>query len=217
MIVSNIRKVLLFLLVDSFSELILIGGALIAGLPSPLLPLQILWINMIADGFPHLALTAEKEEPGAMDQPPRRREEPLLSRDLKVIICGMALITNGSLLFLYTWFANGGVEIPVLRTLVFAVLGISSLFYVFSCRSLSQSLFQMNPFSNPFLILAFFMGTAIHIAGVELPFFQRVLGTTGLSWGEWAFVFVIALGNLGLIEFFKAFVRWYPKREMNTV
>ncbi len=212
-ILANIRKVLLFLLVDSFSELILIGSALIMGLPVPLLPLQILWINMIADGFPYLALTVEKEEPGAMREPPRRRDEPLLNRELKTIIAGMALITNAALLLFYVWFSQHGVDVTVLRTVVFAVLGIASLFYVFACRSLSQPLWKVSPFSNPLLLVAVFFGMTLQIFAVQSPLLQEILGTTALSFGEWVFVFSIAISNLLFIELFKVVVRWYPKRE----
>lgn len=216
-IVGNIRKVLLYLLADSFAELILIGAALLVGLPMPLLPLQILWINMVADGFPYLALTVEKEEAGAMDAPPRRKEEPLLNRDLKIIIIGMALVTNLGLFSLFAWLSTNGIDTRALQSIMFSSLGMSSLFMVFACRSIRNPLWRIPLFSNPFLFVAVGIGIAMQVAAIHTPILQRVLQTVPLTVEDWILVVVIALANLVVIEFLKGVVRWYPRREERIV
>ncbi len=212
-IVGNIRKVLLYLLADSFAELILIGAALLVGLPMPLLPLQILWINMVADGFPYLALTVEKEEAGTMDEPPRRKGEPLLNRDLKIIIIGMALVTNLGLFSLFAWFSTNGIDTAALQSIMFSALGVSSLFMVFACRSIRNPIWRTPLFSNPFLFVAVGLGIAMQVAAIHTPILQQVLQTVPLTVEDWILVVAIALVNLLVIEFFKGIVRWYPRRE----
>lgn len=194
-IIDNIRKVIVYLLSDSFSEVILIGGALIAGLPLPLLPVQILWVNLIEDGLPSISLAFEPKEKDLMQQKPHGHNTPLLTKEMKVIIFIIGLITDLILLGLFFWLWKQDHNIAYIRTMIFACLTIDSLFYVFCCKSLRRNLWHINPFSNKFLILAWIIGFIALISALYLPVFQTLLKTVPLGLFDW-----LILISLGIIE-----------------
>jgi len=137
-----------YLLSDSFSEVLLIMGSLILGWPLPLLPAQILWINLVTDGFPHMALTLEDEEKEIMSEPPQEREKPILDTERNILIFTISTVTAIASLFIFQFYYKVYHDIDLARTVVFASLGIDSLLYVFSCRSLRHSIFNKQLFSN---------------------------------------------------------------------
>lgn len=196
-IFDNIRKVITYLLTDSFSELILIGAALLAGLPLPILPVQILWVNLVGDGFPNFALAFEPKEKDVMNYPPRKKEEPLLNTRMKFLIFLIGIITDIILLGLFIFLWNKTHDISYTRTMIFAALGTDSLFYVFSCKSLRHPIWKTKPFQNKPLIFAVLFGFATLMLAVYLPFFQNSLSTVSLSLKDW--LIIISLGILEII------------------
>lgn len=207
-IFANIRKIVAYLLSDSFSEMILIGGSLLMGLPLPLLPAQILWINLITDGFPNLALTFEPEESGIMNEPPRSKGEPILNRDLKILIFLIGIITDLGLFAIFLWLLGGVYQIEYVRTMIFAALGLDSLFYVFSIRSLRQSIFKINPLRNRFLVLAVLIGVFLQAAAIYWGPLQRVLKTVPLNLSDWGIVILIGVIKIFAIEIAKTVFRF---------
>ncbi|MAF36621.1 ATPase [archaeon] len=193
-IFDNIKKVILYLLSDSFSELLLIGVSLLLGLPTPLLPAQILWINLVTDGFPDVALAFEKGEPENMTEPPRKRGTSILDRDMKVLIFIIGIITDVILLAVYYFLLQGDLDLPHVRTIIFAALGVDSLLYVFSVRSLRHSVFTINPFKNRWLVVAVGIGAILQLAAIYEPHLQNVFGTVSLGKEWWL------IGALGVIE-----------------
>ncbi|MBU0707844.1 HAD-IC family P-type ATPase, partial [Patescibacteria group bacterium] len=151
---DNIRKVVLYLLSDSFSEVIMISVSLLLGFPLPLLAAQILWINLVTDGFPDIALTLEPPEKAVMEEPPIRRDEPIVNNEMKILIGVISLVTGLVTLGLFYFFYKATDDLDLARTIAFVSVGIDSLLYVFSCRSLRTSIFKKNPFSNIYLIIA---------------------------------------------------------------
>lgn len=200
-ILDNIRKVITYLLSDSFTEVVLVGVSIIFGWPLPIAAVQILWVNLIEDGLPGIALAFEPKEKDLMEQKPGGHEVPLLTREMKTLIFIIGLITDLLLLGLFFWLMKySGYEIPHIRSIIFAGLAIDSLFYVFSCKSLRRNLWQINFFSNKFLILAWIFGVLMLLLAFYLPPFQTLLKTVPLNLFDWQLILGLGLINIALIE-----------------
>ncbi len=132
---GNVRKVFIYLVADDFSELFLFLVSMAMGFPLPLLPAQILWINLVEDGFPDIALTTEQETKGVMDEKPRNPQEPILNKPLKLWMTAIFFITGltAFLSFFFLWKLTG--DLPKTRTIVFALMCVDSLVFAFSVRS----------------------------------------------------------------------------------
>jgi len=144
-ILDNIRKVITYLLSDSFTEAILIGTSIFAGFPLPITAVQILWVNLIEDGLPDMALAFEPKEKDLMQQNPQRQAS-LLTKEMRVIILIIGLITDLLVLGLFFWLWGQNHDIAYVQTMIFACVSIDSLFYVFSCKSLRKNLWHINLF-----------------------------------------------------------------------
>ncbi len=216
-IFENIRKVVLYLLSDSFTEMILISAALFLGTPLPILAVQILWINLIEDGLPGLALAYEPEEKGLMNEPPRKKTEPILNKEVKVLIFVIAFFTDLLLLGLFLFFLRRGLDLVMIRTIIFAGLAIDSLMYVFSCRSLRRNLWHGNPFSNKFLNYSVLIGFLMLFLGVYLPILNKLLGTVPLALSHWALVILFGFVNILAIEVVKWIFIVKDKRKHSSV
>jgi Ca2+-transporting ATPase len=202
-IFDNIRKSSLYLLVSSFTELVLIGGALIFRLPIPLIPVQILWINLIEDTLPSIALTMEPGEPGVMERKPRPRKEPVLNREMLFYIFFIGLMTDIVLFLLYIWFLKTTGDVVKARTVVFTAVSIDSLLYVFAIRNFRRSIFRTNPFSNPWLLGAVGIGFALVAVSRLTPFFQGVFEIVHLTLPEWGLLLMMGMMKLVFIEISK--------------
>ncbi|MCH7828455.1 cation-transporting P-type ATPase [Patescibacteria group bacterium] len=209
-IIDNIRKVITYLVSGSFTETILIGTSLLLGLPLPLTALQILWINLVEDGLPGMALTLEKPEGDVMARPPLKKNSSLLTQEMKVIIFGISIITDVLLFGLFLWLLQTPYTIQHIQTVIFVGLGIDSLFYVFSVRSLRRNIWQYNPFSNLWVTGAVFLGLLLLVSAVYLPLLQFFLGTVALTLFDWTLLISLGLLNVLLIEA----VKWYYIRKM---
>jgi len=194
-IFDNLRKVVTYLLADSFTEIILIGGAIMMGLPLPVLAGQILWVNLVEDGLPSFALAYEPKEKDIMKNSPIGRKTPILDREMKAIIFIVGVITDLLLLGLFLWLFKTTENIEYARTMVFAALGANSLLYIFCIKSLRRSIFHIDLFNNLYLVGAVLFGFAMMMAALYVPFLQNVLRTMPLSLGDWALI-----GGLAVIE-----------------
>jgi len=199
-IIDNIRKVITYLLADSFTEIILVGGALLLGLPLPITAVQILWVNLIEDGLPNAALAFEKKESDLLQRRPEKKEKPLLTVEMKVIIFAVGLFTDLILFLIFFWLYRQGAGLNYVRTMIFAALTIDSLFYVFSCKNLHKNIWQINIFSNKFLIFAWAAGFLMLIFALYLPPLQLLLKTVPLHLSDWFLILGLGILNLILIE-----------------
>lgn len=199
-ILDNIRKVITYLLSDSFTEIVLIGASIIVGFPLPVTAVQILWINLIEDGLPNVALAFEPKEKDLMKQKPQSKNISLLTREMKIIIFVVGLITDFMLLGLFFWLWNNNYNIEYVRTMIFASLAIDSISYVFCCKSLRKNLWNINFFDNKFLIGAWFLGVVGLLSAIYLPFLNKLLGTIALPISSWFIIVGLALINVFLIE-----------------
>ncbi|PJE57759.1 MAG: ATPase [Candidatus Portnoybacteria bacterium CG10_big_fil_rev_8_21_14_0_10_38_18] len=206
-IINNIRKVITFLFADGFTEIILIGTSVLAGFPLPVLPAQILWVNLLEDGFPAISLGFEKEGKDVMQRKPENPKAHLLTREMRILIFVIGIITDLILLGLFIWLLKTDLSIAEIRTIMFAALTIDSIFYVFSCKNLKKNIWHINIFSNPFLILSWFFAVIMLVLAIYVPFLQTLLKTVRLNFHDWIFVFGIGFINLFLIELTKIFFR----------
>ncbi|MFH1225673.1 MAG: HAD-IC family P-type ATPase [bacterium] len=203
---DNLRKVMVYLMSDSFTGVILIGGSLLLGLPLPILAVQILWVNLVADGLPSFALAFEKEEPGIMAEPPRSPKEPIMDKQMKILVFLIGIFTDLALLTVFWWLWQTTQDIAYIRTFIFMAFGVASLFYIFSCRSLNKPFWQQNFFGNKFLVVSVIIGLAFLLSAVYLPFFQLLLRTVPLSLADWLGIALIGLFNITAIELAKRFL-----------
>ncbi|MFH1938112.1 MAG: HAD-IC family P-type ATPase [Patescibacteria group bacterium] len=212
-IVDNIRKIITYLLSDSFTEIILISVSLLFGWPLPILAGQILWVNLIEDGPLGVSLAFEEKEKDIMERSPNDYGLFLLNKEMKVLIFIIGLTTDFLLLGLFFYLLKySGYEIAHIRSVIFAGLTIDSLLYVFSCKSLRRNLWEINLWSNKFLILALLIGILMLLSAFYVPFLQTLLKTVPLNFFDWSLVLILGFLNIFLIEatkwlFIKKFIR----------
>jgi Ca2+-transporting ATPase len=205
-ILDNIRKVVVYLLSDSFTEVILIAASVLARLPFlPVLAGQILWVNLIEDSLPALALAFESKERGLMKRRPEDPKTPLLNQEMRVIIFAIGIFTDFLLFSLFTWLLGQGLPKKEIQTIIFAGLAIDSLFYVFSCKDLKKNIWHINPFSNLILTVSWLWGVCMLLIAIYFPFFQKLLKTVSLNLYDWGLLIALGFMNLFLIEATK----WY--------
>lgn len=193
-IMGNIRKVIVYLLSTVMDELILIGGALVAGVALPLSALQILWVNFFSDSFPAIAFAFEKDTGGLAVR--ARSSKELFDPLMRFLIFVVGLSSSALLLALYLALLAAGYDEALVRTFVFTCFGSYTLLVAFSIKSLEKSIFSYSPFSNRFLILGIGIGIALMLAAVYAPFLQSLFGTVPLP-APWLLA-VLAVGALNI-------------------
>ncbi len=203
---NNIRKVFVYLLADDFSELFLFLIAMIFGLPLPLLAAQILWINLVEDGLPDIALTMEQETVGIMDEKPRDPAESILNRPIKMWLVSIFFISGlaAFLTFFITWKITG--DLAVARSIAFALMCLDSLVFAFCVRSFKQTIFRRDIFSNYYLLGAGIVGLILLFGAVYLPFLQKLLIIQPFKLADWLLIIGISFIEILLIEFFKKLI-----------
>ena len=205
---DNIRKFIRYILACNLAEVLTIFFAPLLGLPLPLLPLQILWINLVTDGLPGLALAAEKADPDVMERPPVPPTQGLFDRNmwLHIIIFGvfMAAVTLAAQ---YEALAGGKEN---WQTMVFTILTFLQLGQAFAVRSEKRSVLLTNPFENPFLVSAVLVSAALHLLIIYTPAGQTLFNTAPLNARDLVICLVVSLAGLGLSEIWKLF-RWYKE------
>jgi len=208
-IFDNIRKVLMYLMSDAFEEILLVTFVIIAGatvfpdLPLPITAAQVLYINLISDGFPNLALTVDQKRENSMSEPPRDPKEKLVSSWVRSLIFIVSLTggVTSFIIFLFAYRQHQNVEIA--RSVAFATLGVNSLVYVFSVKALDKPFWTVNFFNNKWLLVAVFAGLILQLA----PYFIRPLGNffeiVPINMEEWIEVFAAAFVMFAVIEIMK--------------
>ena len=186
-IYSNIRKFVFYLLSCNLAEIVVIFTATLAGWPSPLAPIQLLWLNLITDGAPALALGVEQGDPDAMNQPPRPPAEPVINRSMRLgIIVQTVAIAAVTLLAFGIGLQARPDDIIYAETLAFVTLSASELLRAFTARSERFSLLRIGVFSNRTMVYAVGSSFALLLAVVYVPFLQSAFGTVPLSAMDWA-------------------------------
>jgi Ca2+-transporting ATPase len=192
-IYDNIRKFIRYLLSCNVGEVLVMFLAVLGGMPLPLLPIQILWMNLVTDGLPAMALGVDPIDRGIMHRPPRDPQESIFSHGL-----GRRIITSGTVIAVLTLAVFGltyydGHNLDVARTMGFNTLVFLQLFYVFSCRSEHLTIREIGVLSNPHLIWAVLISTVLQMGVNYLPFLQTVFHTVPLSLHQWLIIIGVAL------------------------
>jgi len=194
-IYDNIRKFIKFMISMNFSELLLVSITAMAGFPLPLIPLQILWLNLVTDSLPSLALAVDSPDPDVMKRKPRKRSESIFSGGLLHFSITAAAIATGAVMYVFLWSLNFGIDYA--RTMVFTLMVMYEIIFVFNCRSESKSVFMINPFSNIKLVGTTALVIGLQVMIVQLPFFEPLFHTVPLDLASWGIVILFSL--IGLV------------------
>ncbi|WKZ46716.1 MAG: cation-translocating P-type ATPase [Anaerolineales bacterium] len=228
-IYANIRKFVFFLLSSNIAEIMIIFLATLAGLPAPLTAIQLLWLNLITDGAPALALAVEKGDPDIMLQHPRAKDEPIVNRSMRVglivqtiaqttavlaafgigllwhLEAGASLVGNPITYILqHDW---SGIDVQSAETMAFVTLSLCELFRAYTVRSERASLFSIGIFSNRYMQYAVGLSIVLLLLVINIPFLQPIFNTHFLTAREWGVVVGFALFPAVAEEITKFFLR----------
>lgn len=206
-IYDNIRKFIRYLLSCNLGEVLTMFIASLIGYSTPLLPIQILWVNLVTDGLPAIALGVDPPDYGIMSRPPRSKKENIFSQGLayKILLRGTLIGLSTLAIFIVTLKMTSGNMVKA-RTMAFATLVMSQLIHVFECRSERHSIFNIDFLANKYLIAAVFISITMLCAAVYLPVLQPVFKTVSLSLGEWVEVLFFS-GSISLIVNLKSYIK----------
>jgi Ca2+-transporting ATPase len=182
-IYSNIRKFVYYLLSCNMAEITILLVALLAGAPLPLLPIQLLVLNLLTDGLPALALGVEEGDPDIMDQPPRPVTEPIINRDMVIGIAVQTVAISLAVLAAFQIGLEAGEAHA--RTMAFATLSISELLRAYTSRSERYSLLAIGVFTNKWMQWAVLSSLLVLLAIIYVPFLDPIFGTTFLTGQDW--------------------------------
>ncbi len=192
-IYSNIRKFVYYLLSCNVAELVTIFTAILAGLPSPLTAIQLLWLNLITDGAPALALGVEKGDPDIMLQPPRPPREPIINRLMWSGIAVQTVAISGITLSAFVAGLGRSGGVAQASTMAFTTLSASELLRAFTSRSERFSIFKIGLFSNRTMVVAVTVSLLLLLAVVYVPFLQAAFKTVPLGWESWRLMLPLIL------------------------
>jgi Ca2+-transporting ATPase len=201
---DNIRKTVHFLLSCNFSEVLVMLFATLSGLPLPLLPIQILWMNLVTDGIPALALAVDPKAPDLMKRRPRRPDARLLGGKRLVAIGAEGLMLSVIALGAFVYSLYGVHQtVEEARTVAFSVMVVTQLVHAFNCRSERLSLFQSGAETNSALRGAFFVSLAVQLAVLTVPAVAPIFKVTPLAPNDWGLIGAMAVLPLILVEAMK--------------
>ncbi|MDX2344843.1 MAG: HAD-IC family P-type ATPase [Acidimicrobiia bacterium] len=204
---DNIRKFVRYLLSSNVGELVAIVVNLLTGGPLILLPVQILWMNLVTDGVTAVALGVEPGAPDLMGQPPHKQDEPILSARAFALIVAVGAYIGLATFGLFDLYLDANSTVKA-QTMAFTAIVIIEKVNVFNFRSLRRPLAQIGFFSNPVLLVAWAGTVGLQVAAVYLPPLQNVLHTVPLTWTDWLVIAAVAAPILLIGET----VKWLRSR-----
>jgi Ca2+-transporting ATPase len=190
-IFDNIRRFVFYLFSCNLAEIFVLFGAIAAGLPAPLLPLQILWLNLLTDTFPALALAVEPAEPNVMRQPPRDPAAALLSGAMLRAVAGYGALIAGATIAAYAWGLAAGPDRA--RTMAFLTLALAQIFHLGNARGARPVLAPAVALRNRWAVAAVVFSVGLQLAALTVEPLARVLDVVPLSPREWAVAVALAL------------------------
>lgn len=198
---DNLRKVIAFLLSTNVAEVLIFLVSALLRWPLPLLPAQILWINLVTDGTSDIALSLEPDERNIMHRSPESPAAPLISRRLlyQILSTGFIMTAAAMALYWYLW-RYLALELPYVQTMIFCFVAVSSLLSTWSFRSLHDSLYRRGLWQNPWILVSAGFSFLLQVAAIYVPFLQRFFGTVALTSPDWALVFAVALATTLIID-----------------
>jgi len=213
---NNIRKVIALLIATGFSALLLFFCVAVAGLPMPMTAVQLLWLNLIANGLQDVALAFEPKEGHELQRRPRKPTEPIFESHIiqHVLVTGSVM---GLLAFaLYFYLMSEGMPVTEARNLLLMLMVLFGNIHALSSRSETRSLFTIPFFSNPFLIIAVPVAQIVHIAAMYTPGISGVLEISPISLREWIILAIVALLLLLVEEAHKLWLRRAERRHPDS-
>jgi len=202
-IYDNIKKFVTYMFSSNLGEILTLFIAIMVGMPLPLIAIMILWINLVTDGLPALALSVDSIDPHIMERFPAKPDEKILSKSLVTIMIlvgfSMAVVT----LSLFSWYLQDGYELRYAQTVAFTVLTLSQLFNVLNCRSERKSIFKVGLFSNVKLVIAVLLSLLIHLAVIYTPL-SVYFKTVPLNLMDWVYIFFASSLIPIVVETYKA-------------
>jgi Ca2+-transporting ATPase len=212
---SNIRKFVFFLLACNVGEILIVFGAMLFGMPIPLKPIQLLWLNLVSDGAPALALGMEKGEPDIMKQPPRPPKEPVINADMSIGISVVAVVDAiAILLVFYLGLQRYPGHVEAAQTIAFVTLCTSELLRAFAARSEHHSVFSLGVFSNRWMVWATGISFILVLLVIYVPFLRPFFDTVSLTPGDWLLMTPFFFASPIAMELVKIYIR---KRRTRTV
>ena len=197
-IYDNIKRAIHFLLATNIGEIVTIFIGLLLGLDSPLLAIQLLWINLVTDSFPAIALGLEKEENGIMERKPRNSKESIFAGGLWYRIITEGIMIGSLTLFAFS-LGNKYYGVGVGRTMAFVSLGMLELVHSFNIKS-EESIFKIGILENKYLIGSFFVGTLLQIIVVIIPYLANIFKLVSLNKTQWFYTIGISFLPIIIIE-----------------
>jgi len=204
-IYDNIRKFIRLLLSTNLDEILLVAGATLLGLPLPMLPIQLLWLNIVSDGLPALALSVDPYEKDIMERKPRSPKEGIFHGMLLFVLAAALVAFLAEMILLIYWKNTNFVSLQRLRTIVFTSTVLFELFFVFNCRSEKHSVFRSGVFRNRALVLAVVLSFLLQLAVLYIPFLQPLFRTVPLNASDW--LIILAIASSGLLILPEVFMR----------
>jgi len=205
-IYSNIRKFVYYLLSCNLAEIATIFLSTVVIGKSALTALQLLWLNLVTDGAPALALGTEKGDPDIMDQPPRPPKEPIINRNMQIGILFQTLAITAVTLLAF-WIGSTDPQHHLYaQTMAFVTLSVSELLRAYTARSEYYPLLKIGLFNNRWMNLAVLSSLVLILAVVYTPFLQDVFGTEALGWPQWADILPLVVIPSVVAELTKVFL-----------
>jgi len=207
-IYSNIRKFVYFLLACNVGEILIIFGAMLFGMPIPLRPVHLLWLNLVSDGAPALALGMEKGDKDIMSHPPRPPKEPVINRDMAIGIGVIALVDAIAILTVfYLGLQRYPGHLEAAQTLAFVTLCVSELVRAFTARSEYHSIFSIGLFSNKWMVWAVSASLLLVLMVVYVPFLQPFFDTVPPTLDDWLLMLPFFFASAIAMELLKVYFR----------
>jgi Ca2+-transporting ATPase len=210
-IFDNIRKTLVYLLSGNTAELAVMLVAALAGWPLPLLPLHLLWINVVTDGLPALALVVDPPEGDVLQRPPRHPDEPMLGREQWLFIVSTGALQAVATLSVFVWALNSR-DLVEARNLAFSVLVFGELFRAFAARSTTRLFWEVGAFTNVRLLGVVVVSVLLQLGIHHIPAAQAIFEIGPLSGPDCALTLLVAMGPVTVIELAKLVRRWTPRQ-----
>lgn len=207
-IYSNIKKFVAFLLSCNIGEILIVFTSILLNLPVPLIAIQLLWLNLVTDSFPALALGVEKGDPDIMKIPPRNPDEPILTGKLLIRIALQSIAISVASLLSYIWgLSTYNGDLTKARTVIFACLITAELLRAFSSRSLNYTLFKIGFFTNKTMVYAVLASFALLLVVIYVPFLQPIFHTAALGLYDWCVILGLAIIPLIVGELSKTLLK----------
>ena len=239
-IYANIRKFVFFLISSNVAEIMIIFLATLAGLPMPLTVIQLLWLNLLTDGAPALALAMEKGDPDIMERPPRPKSETIINGSMRLGIIVQTIFQTGVVLVAFVlgmgWHLEAGagmqeganflayvlqhdwrgVDVQSAETMAFVTLSLCELFRAYTVRSERASIFRLGVFSNQYMQYAVGVSVTLLLVVVNVPFLQPIFNTHFLTPNEWLVVLGLSILPAIAEEITKLYLRVTESRQMSV-